>query len=255
MEKVISNHPILITEVVGRSEQGMTLPFLCSCENESLHYLKGGYAGYESLCHEWVGSNLARLLEIPIPDFAIAEVPDQLIQASAREDIRDLGAGLAFASKRLEGAREITWREAGDVPDQVKASVLLFDWWVLNEDRCLSSLGGNPNLLVTAENNGGSKLWMFDFNLAFDFDFSRARFLENHLFAKLLDKWPAGFRDEMEPKLASALQRVDDLLDSLPDEWLYPDGDDSLPAHLNVDFVRAALERAIAESDKFWNLL
>jgi len=213
MGKVTANHPLLITEVVGRSEQGMTLPFLCSCENESLHYLKGSYAGFRSLCCEWQGNNLARLIEIPIPDFRIAEVPDQLIRASAREDIRDLGSGLAFASKLIHGAREINWREACDVPNDLKALVLLFDWWVLNEDRCLSAFGGNPNLLVTAENNGGSKLWIFDFNLAFDSDFSRPRFLENHLFAKLLDKWPDGFRDEMEPKLASALQRVDDLLD------------------------------------------
>lgn len=249
------NRSITITEILGRSEQGMTRPFLCSCENESLHYLKGNYAGFHSLCCEWLGSNLARLIEIPIPDFAIAEIPHQLIQASARDDIRDLGSGLAFASKRIDGAREITWREACDVTNDIKARALLLDWWVLNEDRCLSAQGGNPNLLVTAENDGGNKLWMFDFNLAFDSDFSRARFLENHLFAKLLDKWPDGFRDEMEPKLASALQRVDDLLDSLPDEWLYPDGDDTLPAHLNVDFVREAMNRAAADPDNFWNLL
>lgn len=167
------NPTVTIVEVLGRAEQGMTLPFLCRGDDDLLYYVKGRRAGLHSLCCEWIAGHLALALGLPLPHFAIAEVPEALVNGSDREDIWELGAGLVFASARLEAAREITWTEAQTCAAELKATVLLFDWWVHNEDRILSALGGNPNLLMTAE---GNKMWVFDFNLAFDPDFSVDRF-------------------------------------------------------------------------------
>ncbi len=52
------NAPITITEVVGRAVQGMTRPFLCKA-GFSDYYVKGTYAGLDSLCCEW-GENIER---------------------------------------------------------------------------------------------------------------------------------------------------------------------------------------------------
>jgi len=49
------NTPITITEVIGRSEQGMTKPFICWADF-AIYYVKGSYAGLNSLCCEWVAS-------------------------------------------------------------------------------------------------------------------------------------------------------------------------------------------------------
>jgi hypothetical protein len=49
------NAPITITKVLGRAEQGMTKPFLCVAEF-SEYYVKGAYAGKNSLCCEWGGN-------------------------------------------------------------------------------------------------------------------------------------------------------------------------------------------------------
>ena len=51
------NSPITITEVIGRSEQGMTRPFLCEGDDWMTYYVKGSYAGKNSLCCEW-GENI-----------------------------------------------------------------------------------------------------------------------------------------------------------------------------------------------------
>ena len=63
------NDPIIITEVIGRAAQGMTRPFLCKAGFFD-YYVKGAYAGLDSLCCEWVGtiehrtSNIERRSEI-----------------------------------------------------------------------------------------------------------------------------------------------------------------------------------------------
>ena len=90
---------LIITEIISRSEQGMTRPFLCRAENDGLFYVKGRYAGYRTLCCEWVAGRLGQLMGLPIPDFFIAEVPIGLVRDSARADAGDLGAGLVFASQ------------------------------------------------------------------------------------------------------------------------------------------------------------
>lgn len=249
------NPAVTIVEILGRSEQGMTRPFRCRGDDEKLYYVKGNYAGLNSLCCEWVAGNLAQAMGLPLPEFAIASVPESLVMASDRSDIRDLGAGLVFASERLEEAREITWLEACASHEEIMASVMLFDWWVHNEDRCLSALGGNPNLLMTADGSEHGKLWMFDFNMAFDPEFSRERFLENHVFAKRFGGWPAGFREKVDPKMHLAINELNDFLASLPSEWLHLEGSEELPSNLDQDMVRSILSRPFLESDAFWNLL
>jgi hypothetical protein len=255
---------ITITEILDRSEQGMTRPFLCRADDGRLHYVKGRYAGLRSLCCEWVVGHLARQLELPVPDFDIAEVPRVLIENSDREDVRDLGAGPAFASGRLEQAREITWAESPDWSPELRSKILLFDWWVQNEDRSLSALGGNPNLLVNTEPEvlniapnrprvlHHSCLWVFDFNLSFDPDFDADRFREGHVFAST--GLAGGVRERMEPLMKQALDGLSGLFSRLPDEWLYLDGDESLPVQLDQNHVYNVLNRPFAEPEAFWAL-
>lgn len=252
---------ITITEILGRSEQGMTRPFLCRGDDDQLYYVKGKYAGQRSLCCEWVAGRLARLLGLPLPEFTMCEVPMSLVTGSDRPDIRDLGAGIAFGSLRLEGAREITWEEATNWRPEMTAMVLLFDLWVQNEDRSLSALGGNPNLLVTAENLGDEgrphvlqSLWIYDFNLSFDEGFDRELFWMGHIFGELLSEWPAGLIDEMVPHMRDALARLPEIFSELPLEWLHVDGDESLPVQFDQDHVYKTLHLPFAQPDAFWTM-
>lgn len=271
------NPPITITEVIGRSEQGATRPFFCSADTgmgyRMTYCVKGAYAGKNSLCCEWVASSLAHLLvdgdALALAPFRMAEVPPELIRASARADIQDLGEGWVFASLLIAGGQELTWSEAQNWSDETKATLLLLDLWLQNEDRILSDHGGNPNLLVeqiyrvtdeipggtrTRVEHGGKQLWAFDFNLAFDEDFSRERFFGAHVFGSMLKEWPEGFRTRMEPRMKKSLDQLAEIFFELPPEWLHVDGDDSLPVLLDMNRVRSVLELPFTEPELFWKL-
>ncbi|MEZ5387555.1 MAG: HipA family kinase [Prosthecobacter sp.] len=254
---------ITITEVLGKAAQGRTEPFICRGDDDQLYYVKGRNAGYRSLCCEWVVSHLARQAGLVVPDFTIAQVPRALVAASDREDIRHLGEGPVFASSQVTGAREIAWNDLPHLNSWEMAKVLFFDLWVQNEDRTLSVLGGNPNLLITheAEVDQGEAtdamqrcLWVIDFNLSFDELFVRSSMLEHHVFGQFLGAWPEGFREHMTGQLTAMLASVPRLFSQLPDDWLYPDGDDSLPVHLDQNQVLKTLQLPLEEPEAFWTL-
>ena len=61
----------------------MTRPFICAANFCEIHYVKGAYAGNNSLCCEWVANRLAGLI-IPggmlgLPLLALGEVPEALV--------------------------------------------------------------------------------------------------------------------------------------------------------------------------------
>lgn len=127
------------------------------------------------------------------------------------------------------------------------------NWWVQNEDRSLSALGGNPNLLMGPDGARARKLWVFDFNLAFDEDFTVERFWANHLFAGLLPQWPLGFREKAEPWMQAALAKLPEIFQAMPLEWLHLDGDESLPVQLEQKLVFETLSRAFTTTASFWS--
>lgn len=231
-----------IIEIVSRSEQGMTRPFLCRAEDGELYYVKGRYAGARALCCEWVAGRLGRLLELPIPNFCIADVPRALVEGSSRADAAELGVGPAFASHLVEDAQEITWADVAHIEADLRRSVLLFDWWVRNEDRTLTEFGGNPNLLRAA---GGDRLAVFDLNLAFDETFDEARFWRSHVFNGVATAWPDEFRTEMTVRLRATLTHLPAIWTELPEDWQTGGG-------LDFGVVRRMLSRFEADPDAFW---
>ncbi len=271
------NTPITITDVMLRSEQGATRPFYCGADSglgyRQIYCVKGAYAGKDSLCCEWVASRLANLLmegeALKLPPFRMAEVPEELIEFSARPDIRDLGAGHVFASLLIVSGQELTWSTAQGWPEKTMALLLLLDLWIQNEDRSLTELGGNPNLLVEQipplpdddpegalwkDEPRREMLWAYDFNLAFDSDFDRERFFGVHVFGKMLKQWPEGFREQMESLMKAALAEVPAIFAELPLEWLHVDGDESLPVQLDMKRVISALELPFTDPETFWKL-
>jgi hypothetical protein len=176
---------------------------------------------------------------------------------------------MVFASLRIADGQELTWSAAQGWSEETMALLLLLDLWIQNEDRSLSAMGGNPNLLVTQipplpdddpegalwkDQPRREMLWAYDFNLAFDEDFSRDRFFGVHVFGGMLRKWPVGFRERMELRLRAALAEVRAIFAELPLDWLHVDGDESLPVQLDVERVVSVLELPFTEPATFWTL-
>lgn len=240
---------VVIEEVLGRSTQGVTEPFICRGDDGETYYVKGHGAGRRSLIAEWVAGHLATAFGLPVADYALAEVPELLVEARVRADIGDLGAGLVFASRKLPNAQELTPTTRDRVPPALARDVLVFDWWLHNEDRHLTELGGNPNLLWDV---AGAQLVVIDHNQAFDPGFDPRRFLESHVFA---DHWNAVFGDHdlraaYRSRMKAALQCLPDARASMPDAWWW--AGEGVPAQLSWEAIAACLERC--HRDDFWNL-
>lgn len=119
---------IQIVEILGRSIQGMTNPFYCRGDDGLAYFVKGRGAGRQSQIAEYVGGKLAHKFGLPVPNFEIVEVPQELITWCGRKDAAELGAGLAFASKELPHVQEFSFSMIQRIPEQLRKDVVAFDW-------------------------------------------------------------------------------------------------------------------------------
>ena len=120
---------VKIVEIVARSAQGITRPFLCRGDDGWLYFVKGKGAGNRALISEWMAGHLGKRLGLPIPDFKQATIPPELIRLSARDDIAELGSGTGFASQMIENTDELTYLFIEQIDVALRAKILLLDWW------------------------------------------------------------------------------------------------------------------------------
>lgn len=241
--------PLTIVEILERSEQGVTRPFLCRCDDDQLYYVKGRGAGPRSLLCEWLVGHLAHALGLPVPPFAIVEAPQSLVELF--QEGRDLGSGPAFGSRVVAHSQELSMSHLDQVPVHLQRDVLVFDWWVRNPDRTLTSLSGNPNLLWDTD---ARQLVVIDHNMAFDHDFSTQSFSESHVFShELLNV----FHDLVEhvsyaERLHAALEVWPAACQNVPDEWWFADEERTVPADFDPDAALVSLNRCTHQD--FWRL-
>lgn len=141
---------IEINEVIRRSEQGVTRPFVCRDEQGRQLWVKGPAWRSTELAAEWICARLAHLWGLPLAEYSLVSVADDLIRLSAIPQIASLGSGTGFGSFHAEGAAELDYADIQKIDITLQAEILLFDYWVQNGDRILGETGGNPNLLWQA---------------------------------------------------------------------------------------------------------
>jgi hypothetical protein len=239
---------VIIEQVLSRSSSGTTRPFICVGDDGETYYVKGAGAGRHSLVSEWVAGQLAMAFGLPVQDFALAEVPGALMAVKAWPDLAELGEGVVFASRRLPHAQELTRITRDRVSDELGRDILVFDWWVHNQDRVLTDNGGNPNLLWDTQ---AKALAVIDHNLAFDPDFDPQQFAELHVFA---DLWNSVFADfdrqaAYVQRMKTVLETLPTLRASIPAEWWWVA--DDVPAKISWEAISDCLERCF--SADFWS--
>lgn len=238
-----------IVEILERSEQGVTRPFLCRCDDGQLYYVKGRGAGRRSLWCEWLAGHLAREFGLPVPPLAVVQAPRILVDLHSEGS--DLGDAPAFGSCVVAHTQELTVSHLRDVPAPLQRDVLVFDWWIRNSDRTLTTQSGNPNLLW---NTDLGELVVIDHNVAFDPTFDAQTFGETHVFAGMI---PGIFQDFVErmnyvARLRSALAIWPWACQNVPDEWWFADEERTVPASFDPDAALTRLNRC--SDEEFWRL-
>ena len=235
-----------IVEVCDITCQGVTEPVVCRAEDDCEYVVKGQHAGRKALVAEWVANRLGRLLELPIPDFALLQLDPQLLKYSAKtKEMERLGNGVLFGSQREMNVVEIRQADLDRVDETLQARVLAFDWWVANSDRIFMNGGGNPNLLWEEKTQ---RLVVIDHNLAFEPSLMGG-FWTEHVFRKARRIWSLSFQNELKARFQSALEQLPAIWDELPEDWL------SVTDGLSCASVASLLRRFEPETNQFWNSL
>lgn len=241
---------VAIQEIIGRSSQGVSRPFQCRSADGRLWFVKSRInCGTQGLRAEWIGGTLARELALPVAAFEQVEIDPGLIAMSAVETVAELGSGPGFGSQAVAFAEEITFSQAINLPLEMRAKILLFDLWIQNEDRILTGLGGNPNLLVSSPD----QLWLIDHHAAFDLEFDRARFWKNHIFRDCRSIWSEAWRARQAPRLEQAAKRLGAIWDGIPAEWAEPQWEVSPTCGLERDRIAEILLSPINDP-AFWEI-
>ena len=233
---------ITLTEIIGRSSEGVTRPFFCKCDDGYLYYVKGNYAGRRTLISEWIAGRIGQSLGLRLPEIRIVEIPPSFLRYSARDDINDLGAMPAFCSRYIDNPRAFNYSDIDKVSQEIRSKVLLFDWWIANRDRTLSKHSGNPNLIVSSNDD---TLWIIDHNQSF-YEDSLATFWETHVFADQSCQWSSAFINEMKNKMQLIYQNIEQFWSEIPDEWIEMDAD------LSLKQINRVLLRMNAHGSDFW---
>jgi hypothetical protein len=235
---------ITLTEIIDRSSEGATRPFFCKCDDGFSYYVKGNFAGRRTLVSEWIAGRIGRTLGLRLPEIRIIEIPPSFLRYSARDDINELGAMPAFGSRYIDNPRAFNYSDIDKVPQETRSKVLFFDWWIANRDRTLSMHSGNPNLIVSSNDD---TLWIIDHNQSF-YEESLATFWETHVFADKNFQWSSAFIHEMKNQMQLIYQNIEQFWAEIPDEWIEMD------AGLSLKQINQVLLRMNANGSDFWRI-
>ncbi len=156
------------------------------------------------------------------------------------EDAPALAESPAFGSRFVKDTVQFAPELNSSITDQQKARILLFDCWVMNQDRS----DFNPNLLWTPVQK---TLHVIDHNLAFDADFDPQAFWSHHIFRESRRLWDEQFKAQIIGEMQRIIERLPDDWEQLPQEWTDMGGARTL------NTVAQALRRF--EYPEFWNIV
>lgn len=218
---------VQIFEIISRSSQGVSEPFLCRSSADDLYYVKGRNAGRPDIINELLVGQLAQKVGIPIAPFSVVDVPEALIMSSATLDVSDLGYGLCFGSQYQSGTSELKITEANKFDVDLRIKLFFFDRWVKNGDRTLTDHGGNPNLLWDAVNE---TVHVIDHNLAFDNSVTLGELLKTHVFASSVSNLNQvnQIKSSIRQDFNEALSCWEDIIKNIPDEWFFSYNDPTI---------------------------
>jgi len=211
-----------VTRYVTPLREGGSMPAIAEADDGFLYVLKfrGAGQGVKALIAELIGGEIARALGLRVPEIVFANLDEAFGRTEPDEEIQDLNkasVGLNLALHYLSGS--ITFDPAVTTVDTTLASQIVWlDSLLTNVDRTCR----NTNMLLWHK-----ELWLIDhgaslyFHHAWDNWQAQAlkpfAYIKKHVLlpqATELDKVNAAFC------LLLKEDRVQNIVDLIPDEWL-----------------------------------
>lgn len=224
-----------IERIVRKMKQGQTGPYLCVGDDGYQYIVKGPNTTYRGLIHEWVCGELGKAIGLPIPDFEIVYVDGSLLEFGHYE----LSEGEWFGSKYEDNIQDVPYQKLSELDTEGLKLLFLFDYWVKNGDRNLTENGGNPNLFIRSDLRS---FIVLDHNLAFDPDhddsFDALKKLHVGSNAWFTTQRSLIDQQSYEALLQTCFDKLDSILEAIPEDWLENCADDSIVEEIRVTLGR-----------------
>ncbi|PQJ81724.1 HipA family kinase [Polaribacter glomeratus] len=226
-----------VTQYIQPLREGGSLPAIVKADDGFLYVLKfrGAGQGKKALISEFIGGELARAMNLKVPELVFMNLDDSFSKTEPDEEIQDLlkfSVGLNLGLHFLSSA--ITYDPLVSEVDALTASkVVILDSLISNIDRTAK----NTNLL-----NWNKELWIIDNGASFYFHHNWETW-ENHLTRTfplikdhvLLPKATSLTEALSEIKQLVNVDVIQEIVQNIPEDWLLSEGD-----FFNSNEMRAA---------------
>jgi hypothetical protein len=243
---VRSLRTVTVTRYVTPLREGGSLPAIVDADDDGMYVLKfrGAGQGARALVAELVSGELARALELPVPEIVFAQLDPDLARTEPDPEIHQLiydSGGLNLAIDYLPGA--VAFDPAvHTIPAELASRIVWFDAFVSNVDRTFR----NTNMLIWHRApwliDHGATLY-FHHSTGWDSDVFRARapfpLIKDHVLMRSASQLEAA--DEAMSRLLDA-PVVRGILELVPDAWLL-EGRAGSASELRAAYGRYLLER------------
>ncbi|MFV5696184.1 HipA family kinase [Flavobacterium sp. LB3P122] len=234
MEKIPHLRTVNVTRYITPLREGGSLPALAEADDDFKYVLKfkGAGHGVKALIAELIGGEIARVLNLKMPELVYAHLDEAFGRSEGDEEIQDLlqgSQGLNLALHYLSGA--INFDPVVTVVDAKLASQIVWlDAFITNVDRTFR----NTNMLIWHK-----ELWLIDHGASLYFHHSWNNWkahaqspfvlIKDHVLlpqASLLKETDAVFKKILSDEVLQSIVNL------IPTEWLQWEGTDETPEAL-----------------------
>jgi hypothetical protein len=218
-----------ITRYVTPLREGGSLPAIVEADDGFLYVIKfrGAGQGIKALIAELIGGELARALNLKMPEIVFANLDDSFSKTEPDEEIQDLlqaSVGLNLGLHYLTGS--ITFDPiVKKIETKLASKIVLLDYILTNVDRTPR----NTNMLMWHK-----ELWLIDFGASLYFHHSWENWEEQakRPFAQIKDHVLLPQATDLEAiiqEFTTILSPtfISKVVNLIPDEWLIENSEDS----------------------------
>jgi len=211
-----------VTRYVTPLREGGSLPAIAEADDDFLYVLKfrGAGQGVKALIAELIGGEIARALDLKVPEWVFANVDEAFERTEPDEEIQDLlkaSTGLNLGLHYLSGA--ITYDPVVNTIDATLASKIVWlDILLTNVDRTAR----NTNMLMWHK-----ELWLIDHGASLYFHHAWQNVTEQgkRVFPQIKDHVLLPFATELNKadvfcRSILTTEVIEKIIALIPDEWL-----------------------------------
>ncbi|MGZ3900037.1 MAG: HipA family kinase [Bacteroidia bacterium] len=252
MSYPLSLRTVNVTRYIQPLREGGSLPALAEADDGFKYVLKfkGGGHGVKTLIAELIGGEIARALNLKLPELVFANLDESFGRTEGDEEIQDLlraSIGLNLALHFLSGAISFD-PMVTKIDAKLASKIVWLDSLITNVDRTVK----NTNMLVW-----NKELWLIDHGSCLYFQYTWTNwqtkaiapftFIKDHVllpFASALDEANIEFKSILTE------QKIREIVNVVPEEWLHWEDTQESPAEIREVYVQFLLTR-LNYSDSF----